>query len=355
MNVDSLLSKKQATTRTKFLHSYQTEEASNVPYSQAIVENQSDEEQNEEGEEEHKELIDEEEQQPGDEDEEEHDHQPQPSHHEEEDVHIEEDEDDVIDEDDVEDGGDDDAGVGTLADSSQLSDPESTLEKLSHPIPLHPRFPLGFPLAPMSLWSRLSNSSYTGMTPSRAAVTAASTPPFTWLSSHQFRAPTNSTLFAGRHDMPRPHLGPLRCTLRKHKPNRKPRTPFTTQQLMALEKKFREKQYLSIAERAEFSNNLNLTETQVKIWFQNRRAKSKRLQEAEIEKIRMAHRPFFSPSIGLFPSLNNYTSFGGSLVQSSNLAITTQDSRRSFSPQRKSEFHNSGTTLPAVSANNSDC
>ncbi|GFR19511.1 homeobox protein Nkx-3.2 [Trichonephila clavata] len=63
------------------------------------------------------------------------------------------------------------------------------------------------------------------------------------------------------------------------KPRKKrSRAAFSHAQVFELERRFSHQRYLSGAERADLAQALKLTETQVKIWFQNRRYKTKRRQ-----------------------------------------------------------------------------
>ncbi|KAM6312046.1 homeobox protein DLX-4 [Podargus strigoides] len=65
----------------------------------------------------------------------------------------------------------------------------------------------------------------------------------------------------------------------KGKKLRKPRTIYSSLQLQALNQRFQQTQYLALPERAELAAQLGLTQTQVKIWFQNKRSKYKKIMK----------------------------------------------------------------------------
>ncbi|XP_074548690.1 homeobox protein notochord [Halichoeres trimaculatus] len=73
------------------------------------------------------------------------------------------------------------------------------------------------------------------------------------------------------------------------------RTSFTSEQLSRLEKEFARQQYMVGSERFLLASALQLTEAQVKVWFQNRRIKwrkqSLEQQQAKLAKLGLAAPP----------------------------------------------------------------
>ncbi|KRX72306.1 Solute carrier family 35 member F6, partial [Trichinella sp. T6] len=88
---------------------------------------------------------------------------------------------------------------------------------------------------------------------------------------------------------------------------KRPRTTFSENQLDMLEQTFQRNQYLIGSERAELAVKLGLSETQVKVWFQNRRTKcrktkssnnhSSHCKNALSQVIMPIHPQYFQPSL----------------------------------------------------------
>ncbi|XP_035215424.1 homeobox protein engrailed-1-B-like isoform X1 [Stegodyphus dumicola] len=68
-----------------------------------------------------------------------------------------------------------------------------------------------------------------------------------------------------------------RLKKKEKKPDEKrPRTAFSAEQLSRLKQEFQENRYLTEKRRMDLARDLKLNESQIKIWFQNRRAKLKK-------------------------------------------------------------------------------
>ncbi|KAF5275352.1 hypothetical protein FQR65_LT04180 [Abscondita terminalis] len=72
-------------------------------------------------------------------------------------------------------------------------------------------------------------------------------------------------------------VGPDKDAKKKHT-----RPTFSGQQIFALEKTFEQTKYLAGPERAKLAYALGMTESQVKVWFQNRRTKWRKKHAAEM-------------------------------------------------------------------------
>ncbi|XP_077563967.1 homeobox protein engrailed-2-A-like isoform X2 [Haemaphysalis longicornis] len=77
----------------------------------------------------------------------------------------------------------------------------------------------------------------------------------------------------------RPSSGPRSRRMKKREKKadeKRPRTAFTADQLARLKQEFQENRYLTEKRRQDLARELRLNESQIKIWFQNKRAKIKK-------------------------------------------------------------------------------
>lgn len=77
----------------------------------------------------------------------------------------------------------------------------------------------------------------------------------------------------------RPAAGPRTRKLKKkknEKEDKRPRTAFTAEQLQRLKAEFQANRYITEQRRQTLAQELSLNESQIKIWFQNKRAKIKK-------------------------------------------------------------------------------
>ncbi|KAM6908937.1 H6 family homeobox 4 [Xenentodon cancila] len=96
---------------------------------------------------------------------------------------------------------------------------------------------------------------------------------------------------------------------------KKTRTIFSKRQIFQLEATFDMKRYLSSSERACLASSLQLTETQVKIWFQNRRNKLKRQLSTDTESpLAAEHFSEAGKNVQLPPLYKDSSLLGGCLL-----------------------------------------
>lgn len=114
----------------------------------------------------------------------------------------------------------------------------------------------------------------------------------------------------------RPHES-IRQTLPgvKTRTKDKYRVVYTDHQRMELEKEFQYNRYITMRRKSELSMALSLSERQVKIWFQNRRAKERKINRKKLQQSQQASTTTPTPPVlGGATEAHNATSPGSNVL-----------------------------------------
>ncbi|CAF1635048.1 unnamed protein product [Rotaria magnacalcarata] len=140
------------------------------------------------------------------------------------------------------------------------------------------------------------------------------------------------------------HDIPPKLTI-KGKKIRKPRTIYSSMQLQVLNKRFQRTQYLALPERAELAASLGLTQTQVKIWFQNKRSKQKKIVK------NVSHHSSSSQSPNPNPS-HHCTSRISHAKQNDSMFLVKQEQHKHSAPPISSSSSSSTSKIsPPIESN----
>ncbi|CDQ65666.1 homeobox protein engrailed-2b-like [Oncorhynchus mykiss] len=130
--------------------------------------------------------------------------------------------------------------------------------------------------APLKSRGEIGDQCLSSDSDSSQAISAPSSKPMLWPAWVYCTRYSDRPSSGPRSRKPKKSTTTTTTTTTPSKDDKRPRTAFTAEQLQRLKTEFQTSRYLTEQRRQSLAQELGLNESQIKIWFQNKRAKIKK-------------------------------------------------------------------------------